>query len=79
MDNNDEIRGIKRSISAFVESLQRLQALLGQSMNAYSLLQTKTPVVNALHEVQVCTGQNIEALLKLDMVLYDLLDERTPE
>lgn len=79
MNNNDEIRGIKNSLNSFVESLERLKTLLGREMDAYSSLQTKTPVVNAFHKVQVCTGQNIEALLELDMVLHDLLDERSTE
>jgi hypothetical protein len=79
VNNSSEIREIKESINGFVGSLERLKALLGKSMEAYSLLQTKAPVVNAFHEVQVCTGQNIDALLKLDMVLQDLLDERAPE
>jgi len=57
MNNNEEIKGIKGSINGFVGALERLRALLGKEMDAYSLLQTKAPVVNAFHEVQVCTGQ----------------------
>jgi len=56
-----------------------LQTLFGRSTDAFSSLQTKTPVVKAFHKAQVCTGQNIEALLELDMVLQDLLDERPVE
>jgi hypothetical protein len=77
MNNNDNIRDIMNSIDGFVASLERLKTLLGKEMDAYSVLRTKAPVVNAFHEVQVCTGQNIDALLKLDMVLQDLLNERT--
>jgi hypothetical protein len=75
MINNNELKDIKANISAFVGSLERLKVMLGRSMETYSSLKTTTPVVNAFHEVQVCTGQNIEALLKLDMVLEDLLNE----
>jgi hypothetical protein len=48
-------------------------------MEAYSSLKTDTQVVNAFHKVQVCTGQNVDALLELDMVLQDVLDERSSQ
>jgi hypothetical protein len=59
--------------------MQTIQALFGRSTDAFASLQTKTPTVKAFHKAQVCTGQNIEALLELDMVLQDLLDERPAE
>ena len=64
MKNNEEISGIKESINGFVGALERLKAILGKSMDADSWLQTKAPVVNALHEVQVCAGQNIECAVE---------------
>jgi hypothetical protein len=73
------IRGIKNSLAPFVQTLDSLQTLFGRSTDAFSSLQTKTPVVKAFHKAQVCTGPNIEALLELDMVLQDLLDERPVE
>jgi hypothetical protein len=76
MNNDDEIRGVKAAINSFVETLERMRKLLGKEMEAYSSLPTKTPVVNAFHKVQVCTGHNIDALLELDMVLQDVLNER---
>lgn len=73
MANKTEITELKDSIHSLVSSLEYLNTALGKSMETHSPLKTTIPVVNALHEVQVCTGQNIEALLKLDMVLEDLL------
>jgi hypothetical protein len=75
MINDDDLREIKANINAFV-GRSNASSALGRSMEEYSSLKTTTPVVNAFHEAQVCTGQNIEALLKLDMVLEDLLTER---
>lgn len=79
MLNHYETKELKVSIGALVESLEYLKVILGKSMERCSPLRTTAPVLNALHEVQVCTGQNIEALLKLDMVLEDLVNENTPE
>ena len=76
LNNDDQIREIKASLNAFVHSLERMKTLLGQEMDAYSSLKTSAPVVTAFHKVQVCTGHNIDAVLELDMVLQDLLDER---
>jgi hypothetical protein len=73
------IRGIKNSLDPFVQTMQTTQALLGRSTDAFASLQTKTPIVKAFHKAQVCTAQNIEALLELDMVLQDLLDEHPVE
>jgi hypothetical protein len=70
-----EIREIKKSIGAFVGALERLKTALAEEMSARSSLKTKVPVVNAFHKVQVCTEQNVSALLELDMVLQDVLDE----
>jgi len=76
MNNDDEIRGVKAAINSLVETLERVRKLLGREMEAYSSSPTKTPVVNAFHKAQVCTGHNIDALLELDMVLQDVLNER---
>ena len=76
MNNNQEIREIKQNLNTFVASLERLKKLFGQEMEAYSFLKGNTPVVNAFHKVQICTDQNINALLELDMVLQDVLDGR---
>jgi hypothetical protein len=79
MMHGEEIRQIKQSLIAFVESLERPKKLLGKEMEAYSSLKTNTQVVNAFHKVQVCTGHNVDALLELDMELQDLLDERSSQ
>jgi hypothetical protein len=78
-DQAHHIRGIKNSLRPFVQTLETLKTLYGRSTDAFASLQTKTPIVKAFHKAEVCTAQDIEALLELDMVLQDLLDERTPE
>jgi hypothetical protein len=81
MDANQirAISGIKNSLGPFVQTMQTIQTVLGRSTDAFASLQTKTPIVKAFHKAEVCTAQNIEALLELDMVLQDLLNEHPAE
>jgi len=72
MTENSEIAELKNGLSELVDSLEYLKTTLGKSMGTSSPLNTPA-LTYALHEVHVCTGQNIEALLKLNMVLQDLL------
>lgn len=77
MDANQRraISGIKNGLRPFVQTLETLKTLYGRSTDVFTTLQTKTPIVKAFHKVEVCTAQDIEALLELDMVLQDLLHE----